>query len=290
MDLFEKSLNVKDYDCSRDGENYRKKSPCFNFYIQVSSFCNGYCAFCEMRNGFKKDNGFDFIKFEEVVKTLASKNIVSRFALTGGEPLFFPDRINQIIEILRKYIDDPYITLNTNGYNEKLLKEYHENPSIKEIHLSRHHYEQEKHESIIGIETVPLSHLAGLHKLKVNTVLSVDTLNNVKDIKTFLDTLSYYKIPAARLIQIMPLNDYAMNSKIDINELYSYMMSHYLNDGVIMDHNYCSCLDFLYVSDKYPTPVHVLLRETKQPECCILKQLVYDGAFLKDGFGEKIIY
>ena len=52
MFIFNKELNLKNYDCKKENQDYRVCQPKINLYLQTTPRCNGSCSFCDLSFDF----------------------------------------------------------------------------------------------------------------------------------------------------------------------------------------------------------------------------------------------
>lgn len=284
MQIFNKEINIKDYNCSRNGILYPSVDiPYINLYVQITPKCNAQCRFC---NTHCHSLTFDFAKFQEILDELSRKVIIGKVAITGGEPLLIPDRVIRAINMASKY----NVTLNTNAYNLDILKEIY--PIVKEIHISKHHYNNQINDTIMGIHTPSLMEIYDYgfaDKVKINCVWQKEAIETKEDMIQFMEVLSHYGYKEIRNISLLPLTQYAKDNCIDLTAIMTECES-YLNDGYMYDKNMCKCFEFIYIA-KNKRLIKSLIRHTYNDDYSCVKQLVFDGKNLYDGFKKNnIIY
>ena len=283
MVLFDKEVNVKTYGCSRNNQDYVEVNPKINLYIQTTPACNAQCYFCYTRC---HSIGFDFTKLEEIIKELESKVKLGKIAITGGEPLLVPNRVHQIIDICKNH----YVTLNTNAFDIKKVKEIY--PYVKEIHISKHHYDNKKNDEIMKITTPSLLEIYdyGLtDKVKINCVWQKGYMEKKEDLIKMLELMSYFGFKEIRNISLLPLTQEGIENYINLSDLMKECEA-FLNDGYLYDKEMCKCFEFIYLANNGRV-IKSLIRQTFNDEYSCVKQLVYDGEHLYDGFKKNnIIY
>jgi MoaA/NifB/PqqE/SkfB family radical SAM enzyme len=86
--------------------------------VHVTDHCNLNCCHCSHFSPLAKEKFLDIELFENDCKRLAKLSVsnekVSCLRLLGGEPLLHP-RLPDIFEVARKYLNDMFIMLVTNG-------------------------------------------------------------------------------------------------------------------------------------------------------------------------------
>lgn len=285
MLIFDKEINLKTYDCSKDGINYDTlEIPIINLYIQTTPKCNAKCDFCNTRC---VNDIFDFEKLKLVIKKLKEKNIViGKVAITGGEPLLEMERISNILDIC----NDMYLTLNTNAFDIERLKVFGKDSRIKEIHISKHHYDNNINDKIMSIKTPSIETLALLdfaNKIKINCVWQKGGIENYSDLISMMEILGVNGIKELRNISLLPLNEKSIEKYIDLTTIMKEC-EEFLNNGYLYDKHMCKCLEFVYLS-KSGGIVKNIIRQTFDDNYDCVKQFVYDGQFLYDGFKKNNI-
>lgn len=283
MKILGMEVRVKDYDCSFD-EHYKNREPIFNLYVQVCNYCNAHCDFCKLRDG----NGFDISRFKEVIDGLYESGYVKRISITGGEPLLVKERVLDIIDV----IDGRFpIVLNTNAYDLDKLSEIYD--KVDSIYVSKHHYINQKNDSVMGIHTPDIKELADFdkdNKITLNCVLQKGLVDSADEMKRYMNFMGETSIRNVKFISLYELTKEASKKLVDIDVLLKEF-SNNVNGGILYDKNYCCCLDFAYITDKWKV-VNAVLRNNKTNhfDCC--RQLVYNGNNLYSGFepNSKILY
>lgn len=279
MEIFGKRLNVQDYDCSFDNKVYPKlKIPRLNLYVQITKRCNATCKIC---NTGEICENFDFEKFETVLKELSQKIVIGKVAITGGEPLTCVDKTLRVIRIARKYCST--ITLNTNGSFHKELERVY--PLVDQIDVSKHYYDPQIHDAMMGIETLSLSKIASLdkdNKISINCVLQKGAIDCYDEMINFLEYAGECGIKFVKFISLLPLTEEAVVKYIDPSTMMN-QCKRFTNTGMLYDHQMCRCFEFLYLS-KACTTIKVIIRHTTNSNYSCVKQFVFNGKNLFDGF------
>lgn len=283
MILFGKEIHIKDYDCSFNKNCFAKRPTVINLYIQAHSICNASCDFCNIES-INKD--FDYKKLETIISELQTIGILGRVSITGGEPLLMIDKVNKILEISHQFTSN--IVINTNGYNLEYIKEIYD--KVNRIYISKHHYDNNLNDEIMGIKTPTIPLLSSIDiskKISLHCVLQKGYIDNQQKMEEYMDAMGETSIRKVKFISLYALNDKAVAKMIDINTLMDSFKNN-TNSGILYDKHYCSCLDFVYVT-KTGKVINALLRNNKTNhfDCC--RQLVYDGKYLYDGFEKKQI-
>ena len=284
MEIFGKQLNVQDYSCSFDDKLYPKlKVPRLNLYVQITKWCNATCKICNTREICES---FDFEKFETVLKELSKKIVIGKVAITGGEPLTCVDKTVKVISIARKYCST--VTLNTNGSFKRELEMVY--PLVDQIDISKHHYCEQIHKNIMGIETLNLFKIASIdpdHKVSINCVLQKGAIDSYEKMIKFLEYAGESGIKFVKFISLLPLTEEAIANYIDPSDMMN-QCKRFTNTGMLYDHQMCRCFEFLYLSKAYTT-IKVVIRHTTDSNYSCVKQFVFNGKNLFDGFSKHTV-
>lgn len=287
----EKNILIKNYYCSKNSTHYENRIiPRINLYIQSTNKCNAMCYFCNTRC---TNNNFDFEKLKkslEQLKDLYNNNIliIGKIAITGGEPLLNLERTRKIIQLCKQYFPNTILALNTNAYDLNKLKLLYFD--VDEIHISKHHYDNKKNNEIMKIYTPTIEdlYIANLNKIaKINCVWQKGYMETSEDLKNMLELLGKYQIKELRNISLLPLNELAKSSFVNLKTIMEESKK-YLNDGYLYDKGMCECFEFSYLCQN-GFLIKSYIRNTLNDDYFCLKQFVFDGEFLYDGFKKKNI-
>lgn len=297
VNIFDKEINIKDYYCKLNECDYLYSitEPYINLYIQLKG-CNASCKFCEYMN---LANNFNFEKFNYILNYL-SKNIkVNKISITGGEPTLNTNKLYSIIDSIKKYQSDSFLVMNTNGYNLKQLNNDNKIKFFDSISLSRHHYNEYKNNLIFNTNTISNDDL----KLIINNNkdifhFSCNLIKNYIDSPEEIFNYLYYcnemNIYDVGFVGLMKINDYCKSHFIDFN-LASLLKNKLFDKSLFLtqsrnNFDECKCFNYLFL------PKKDLIKPIKIYSRCVIKQksenssnLVFDGEFLRVGFGGKII-
>lgn len=282
MKIFNKDINLKNYFCSRDNITYiNNGKPLINLYIQLTPYCNAKCYFCDTRNC---NNIFDFEKFKLIIEELDEKIHLGKIAITGGEPLLELDKIIKIIDNYK----DRYLTLNTNAYDIEKLKMIYS--YFKEVHISKHHFDNNKNDEIMKIKTPTLFDLYQnnlVKNTKINCVFQKGYMETKNDIVQMMEKMSLYQLKELRCISLLPLTQEGINHYVCLDDLMKEC-EYFMNDDYLYDKSHCKCFEFIYIANNGQL-IKNLIRQTYNDNYSCVKQLVYDGKYLYDGFKKNNI-
>jgi molybdenum cofactor biosynthesis enzyme MoaA len=288
INLFNQEIKVKDYDCSYNKNIFNPRPPTFNLYIQITDACNAKCEFCDKPGC--KDNDFDYDKFKYIFKELHNKNLIRFVSITGGEPFLNIEKLNKVIDIIHNINPNFPIGVNTNGYNLNAIKDL----NITELHISRHHYNDIENQNVFKVTTPTLEEIKSTIKqlnteVVFNCVLQKGLIDNVNDVKKYLDIVSLTGANRVQFISMMPLTKYYNENYVDPT-LIIKGLSDTINDGYLYDKDICECFNLMYISSQ-GIPIEVSIKNNKQHLCSYTRQFVYTANNnLITGFGgQKII-
>lgn len=287
INLFDKEIQVKDYDCSYNKNIFNPRPSVFNLYIQLTDACNAKCKFCDKPGC--KDNDFDYDKFKYIFKELYNKNFIKFVSITGGEPFLNIEKLHKVIDIIHSVDSKFPIGVNTNGYNLNAMEDL----EITELHISRHHYDNVKNQSVFEVATPSLEQIKlTIEKINneviFNCVLQKDLIDKVHEVKKYLDVVSLIGVNRVQFISMMPLTKYYNENYVDptliIKEFYDTT-----NDGYLYDKDICECFNLMYISSQ-GIPIEVSIKHNKQHLCSYTRQFVYTANnSLITGFGGQTI-
>ena len=270
-----------------DGENYTiypracsSDDIVFPFYINITNSCNAKCDFC--LNTCNNDLGkLDYNKLESVLDQ--TKNYISRFSISGGEPLINIDELEKLLQLVQKYNKNTIV--NTNGSfllkNVYILNKY----NIDSIQLSRHHYDDDKNNEIFKINTISFEDLKNLKlkaDLRINCLLIKNYIDSKEEIVKFLEKISQTDISQVGFISMTKLNKYTNDNFVDYRDIIKDLDSNFLETLKMSDGDECSCTNNLYVAKNGKT-IFVYFRY-KEDNCAVGKSLFFDSTGLKQGY------
>ena len=269
-----KIYSLEPYACS--------PSNMFPFYINVTNVCNAKCEFCV--NGCNKDCGkLNLEELETILDQVSDR--VTRFSVTGGEPLINTTDVENLLKLLEKY--NKSIILNTNGSfllkNIDMINKY----KITSVQLSRHHYEDSKNEEVFKIKTIPFSELISLKSklkcdLRINCLLIKGYIDSKDEIIKFLEEISKTDINSVGFISMTQVNEYTKEHFIDYRDITKDLGFDFVQTLSMHDGDRCSCTKTLYIANHGKT-IFVYFRYKKDYEES-KKSLFYDSTGLKEGY------
>ena len=163
-------------------------------------------------------------------------------------------------------------------------------PLVDQIDISKHHYCEQIHKNIMGIETLNLFKIASIdpdHKVSINCVLQKGAIDSYEKMIKFLEYAGESGIKFVKFISLLPLTEEAIANYIDPSDMMN-QCKRFTNTGMLYDHQMCRCFEFLYLSKAYTT-IKVVIRHTTDSNYSCVKQFVFNGKNLFDGFSKHTV-
>lgn len=305
IELFGNKISVRKYGC----KNYMEKSPLWievprvNIFIQVTNKCNANCDFCIYHSNCEKT--FDVEKLGKILYKISSRKDIDigKLNFTGGEPTLDRVLFNEIVDSCEKNLDlsrKPEVTLNTNGLNLMQVLKY-EN-FLDSIGLSHHHYNDDKNFEIFNsIKVATNEEIAEFVKnLKKKEILQLRCnlikgyIDSYEQIINYMNTAIDLDVHDCGFVTLTPNNQYCIEHQIDFKSLISInkdlikVNSWNRVDNQNFDCNYCECANYIYSNEEGNMCKFYSRLFCRNDN--IEGVLVYDGQYLRHGFGGKIIF
>ncbi len=273
------TFNLSPYECSPSDKE-------FPFYINITGQCNGRCQFCSNAElNPNETSNLDLPKLRTILRQTYPH--ISRFSVSGGEPLINPQKFEGLLDLLSEY--NRRITINTNGSflkdNIDLLNKY----IIESIQLSRHHYLDMKNNQVFGTKTLSIDDLPFVKNelnadLRINCVLMKNYIDNSSKVTKFLESVSDSHISEVGFISMMQVNQYTRQNFIDYRDLgpldrdnSDFFLTRHMVDG-----DRCTCDNYAYIPQN-GIPIFVYLRYTEKYHTRG-RSLFFDDTGLKEGY------
>jgi molybdenum cofactor biosynthesis enzyme MoaA len=282
VDLFGKIFPAKFYLCNRNADKndfIDIKKPRFNLFVNINNVCNAKCPFCNVHSNKYRGNVFNVEKFRKVLVEMWDKNLLGRIAISGGETFLDIALIDEILGCVHDvaYKDLPKITINTNGSKLAEIFKIKNLDKINELHISRHHYNDDINNSIFGIKTIGIDEIAEIKKnlpsglIRFNCNLIKGFVDSQEEILKYLDTAVKLDLSMVGFVGLMKFNKFFKNKYINFKDLE-------LNQNMtkiigMYDYDICECEGYLY--KQYDKEMEVYFRQVKNLNCKYCRQLVY---------------
>ena len=299
VSLFGTEFSVRNYICSQDGIHYPPMPEKWKVELSVciTSWCPAACPFCVAGNTAQKQ----FLNPEKlriVLEELAKEGMVRGVSITGGEPFADTVLLNEVISMIFEILGEhTELSVTTNGMAIEDLLRIQKLSYLDALHISRHHFLDEKNEEIFGIP------VAGREQLKevvsalpypdlfvLNCMLLKGYIENTEDVCRYLDHALDIGIPKSSFITAIPSNDYTRRSRLAYEAVIPREDPRFLFTRGYRDYEYCRCQDACYVS-KDGRWMHLYGRATDSGSCPYARGLVYTADnCLKTGYAGAILF
>ena len=300
INILGKPITVKNYICSADGINYKEKPENIKLqlFVNMLTFCPANCRFCVAKNT-KQQKKIDIDKFRSVMKLLKAEDRIRGIKITGGEPFYDMDLLNEVISAIYDIFGyETEVAISTNGTGLENLRKIKDLEHIETIHLSRHHYDDNVNRELFGnIKNIPdkklLKDIIGSVSYKdifvLNCILLKDYINSPEEAHKFMDFAIDIGAPKVGFMTCSPVNGYAKEQSIPYEAVIKEDDPALLFTRGFFDYDYCHCSDGVYSSEDGRI-VEFYGKSTKMEDYAYCRGLVYDADdHLKDGFGGNII-
>jgi molybdenum cofactor biosynthesis enzyme MoaA len=294
IQLFGKDVRIKNYYCSSNINKIPRSESKLHLYIKVTDACPATCSYCGNR-GMEDYGNIDIGKLKYVLEHLHSQNRLHGVSISGGEPMLNFNKVNEIINTIVDTTGIRNISISTNGHNIKKILDFDNVDKLESVHISRHHYSDEVNKQIFGVNTANVSdiryvieRLKNTKLLVLNCLLMKKYINNLVEVKRFLDFAGELNVFKAGFVSLMKVNDFSIDNFINFNEIFNNLDECFLRANHFYDQHICECCDGIYYSEKNGTLTEFYARMTKELNCDYTRQLVYTSDNrLTTGFGKE---
>lgn len=203
--------------------------------VQVTDVCPAKCAFC-CNPG--KGLTLDPKKFIDDYQEITSKVYVDEVYFTGGEPMLYWNLIKQCMSVIKS----PTL-INTMGLNLHKIDEQ------VGISLSRHHWEHDTNNEILGVRHRP-DYIDKLPKeLRERSNVTTNIIRGYVDdehkMRRMMEFAMDNGIPLSGFVGLMPATQYAKDSYLPVPKLQGDDIVGYKTFK--WKSGMCSCSNSLYV-------------------------------------------
>ena len=287
-------LNIKDYYCSFDDTYLDRADGKLWLYVNITDVCNGTCPFCINHCVKEGRSTINPEYYRNILERI--KEYIYGVSFTGGEPMLYPDLVNEIIgiteEICGSHVEKDIVT-NGTGFEriiDTLKLEY-----LDSVHLSRHMISDIDNNSVFGLQTVSSDSIAKViakmddpAQIVINCVLMKDGIDSVEAIAQFLEFAADLGIRNVSFIGMSRHNTFTEKYYIDPVQLDIYSDTRFHRWNEFKDHKYCCCSTGSYDAKK--RSIRFYYRGIGTEKAPYARQLVYtaDDRLLA-GFGGKEI-
>lgn len=288
-------LEIKDYYCD-DGSGYlSRKDGHLWLYVNIADVCNAHCPFCINPCKSEGASSFSINAFRNTLYKI--KDQISGVSITGGEPMLFPELVDDVIgtvtDVFNRYIETDIVT---NGFNFNLIKKLKHLDDLDSVHLSRHMIDDTENNSIFGIPVVTadeikdvISGLSDPAKVVFNCVLMKNGINSVNAISDYLEFAADLNVSNTSFIGMAPANRFCIENHVDPAGFDFSNDQRFVIWNRFQDHDYCKCSSGSYRAKN--RSVRFYYRCVGSKSAPYARQLVYtaDNSLLA-GFNGKEIH
>lgn len=296
--LFNEEILVNNSLClEKENANVSIK-PSLRLYIKVTDYCNANCSFCANKDC--EDFGYlDLQKLKYVITYLKHENILHGISITGGEPLYNPKKLNDILNLIWDVDDKIKVAISTNGYKLKEMAEFDRINDLESIHISRHHYNDEENTKIFRNNFVASSDdisylqskLDDKKIININTMVMKGYIDNLKEIKKMLDYVGDLGVYKDGFVSLMKVNNYSEKHFINFNDIFNNLDSNFFLGHHFYNKTYCECIDGMYITNNNKMVEFYARMVKENNNNDIVRQLVYTSDNkVTAGFSGKVLY
>lgn len=295
--IFDEELIVNDSLCGPTKDSKYLVEPSLRLYIKLTDACNAGCSFCANENS--KDFGnIDFNVLEFVIRYLKEKNYLHGISITGGEPMIYPEKLNDLLNLIWKIDKNMEIAISTNGLNLTEFANMDKVNMLESIHISRHHYDDKINEEIFKSKSIATTedilflqdYLTDKQILNINTLVMKGYIENLEEIKKMLDYVGETGVYKTGFVSLMKCNEYSKKHFINFNDIFTNLDENFLIANHFYKREYCECIDGIYTTNNAKI-VEFYARMVKECNCPYTTQLVYTSDNkVTAGFGKKVLY
>ena len=289
------SLFIKDYYCAQDGQSYVPKTDGkLWLYVNLTDMCPCSCPFCVNPGKKVGGNTISAAAFEKTLRMV--RDYVCGVSFTGGEPLLFPDLLDEVIQITYDIMGpEVEIDLATSGIIPERLLSLKAQNHLYSIHLSRHRVDDAENRQLMGALTPSRQELKNLlkeiqepGKVVLNCILQKDGVHSLDGIADYLEMASQTGVQNVSFIGLIPANEYCREQFANPACLYPEEDERFRIWNRFHDHDCCSCSSGDYLSAL--GWVRFYYRVPGQSSGPYVRQLVYSANNeLLAGFGGRTI-
>ena len=292
MKIFGRNILLKKCSCSVNGAPGERLPPEVNLYVRVTNACDARCAFCSNYRNAGNPVEFNREKLLEVLDELEGKGVaINRLSFTGGEPGMARGLMEAILSDLSgmAYKHIP-ATLSTNGLSED-SRSLIRHPRWNRVCMSVHHYDYVRMAEVYGlpgrVEEFNFSDIPR-EKLSFTCNLIKGFIESPAEMVRMMLFAHAHRINVLGFVELMPVNAYCEEHRIDIDNLDLSGIEHLVKDRESKREGVCFCRNYLH--SRGDDTLNVYVRTTRNPFYCE-SSLLYDGRNLRQGFHEDgILY
>ena len=294
-----KEVDLKSYVCSPDGVHYRPKTGRIRLQLSIllTRFCDAHCPFC-IAAPTDDPRTLSLPALEKTLLLLKKEDCVRGVSITGGEPFSRPELLNEAVSLIfRVFGYGMEITLDTNGTGLEHLRGIRDLAHVDAVHISRHHWLDEKNEALFGrpmpsgeaLREAVLS--VGIRDLFVlNCMLLKGYVETPEDAHRYLDFAIETGAAKVAFITGTPVNGFVRQRRVSYQDVLRADDPALLFTRSYRDYSFCCCQDGVYASPQGKL-IEFYGRHSEPGGCDYCRGLVLtpEGQ-LTAGFGGEVLY
>lgn len=289
--IFNREIPIRTHYCSLFGQSTQEvQEPSVNLYVRTK-YCNAKCEFCTFANTANK---FNFKKYEMVLNEISKQIKIKKIAFTGGEPTLYWDNFKSMVTTAREICPEANLTMNTDGLRLVRLFEDDISKLFSNIHISRHHYDDNVNNTIFKSKTPTTKEIQYCQTLAVNPYqvqiscnIIKGFIDNKEEVFKMLEWVNSLEINNVGLVALMPVNQYSRDHFIKFNVKDLIQENFYVSKEWSYKES-CECTNYVYMPQNLRKPMRVYHKNTYAP-FDIQETLIFDGENIKLGFEGEII-
>ena len=286
VEMLGTKLACRNYWCShcKDLPGEVMETPRSIFYLMATNKCNGLCPMCEIKRKYLAlpEPEPDEDKLERTLTDLYNKDLISKISMTGGDPLFDPQRTNKLLRTIYKVNPEAVVDITTNGSMLQNLEKLEHIANLATIHISRHHFETARNNQVFGVKTSTqfgLKYYASQYpgKVSLNCCLIPNYIDSPELVERYLDWAATIKnLKSAGFISLMNKNEFCRTSNVAEEKILEWID----NDPNNFDHNYnydtdiCECRVWKRIPKNY-VPLTSFWWKVNRQEVPYCRQLIF---------------
>lgn len=294
-----KEVALKSYVCSPDGVHYRPKEGRIRLQLSIllTRYCDAHCPFC-IAAPTDDPRTLELSKLEQTLLLLKKEDCVRGISITGGEPFSRPALLNEAVSLIFQLFGyGMEITIDTNGTGLEHLKDIRDLAHVDTVHISRHHWLDEKNEALFGRPMPSAEELraavasVGIRDLFVlNCMLLKGYVETPEDAHRYLDFAIETGVPKVSFITGTPVNDFVRRRRVLYEDVLREDDPALLFTRGYRDYSFCRCQDGVYASPQGKL-IEFYGRHSEPGGCDYCRGLVLtpEGK-LTAGFGGTVLY